>query len=140
MKETAIGDLLVQAGLVDTAGLCQAREAQVRNQVSLGKALANLGLADEDLSAAAIAKKLRMELLGNVVPPIASEVAILLPPDFCRKRLVLPLSVQGGMLRLAMTDPFDLSTIQDVEFQTSKRVTAVVVSETKLESLLKRTY
>ena len=140
MKETAIGELLMHAGLVDAPGLSQAREAQVQNAASLGKTLANLGLADEESSAAAIAKKLHMELLGNEPVSIASEVAILLPADFCRRRLVLPLSVHGGMVRLAMTDPLDLSTIQDVEFQTSKRVTAVVASETKIENLLRKTY
>jgi type IV pilus assembly protein PilB len=140
MKESAIGDLLMQAGLVDASGLLQARETQVQKAMSLGKALAILGLVDEEISTAAIAKKLHMESVGNEIPQVTSEVRILLSADFCRKKLVIPLNITGGVLRLAMTDPLDLATIQDAEFQTGKRVTAVVAGETQIQTLLKKYY
>jgi type IV pilus assembly protein PilB len=140
-KEVVIGDLLVQAGLVDADGLLRAKEAQQKNQTSLGRALATLGLAKEQDISATIAEKLHLEILNpDVLPECGAEVAAILPADFCRKRLVIPLGVQGKILRLAVVDPMDYSTTQDAEFRSGKRVVSVVASQTVIETLLKQMY
>jgi type IV pilus assembly protein PilB len=139
-KKAAIGDLLVREGIIDSSGLSLAREAQEKYAISLSKALATLGLADEPRQVAAIAKSLHLESLSGELPDVAAEVAILLPADFCRKRLVAPLSLQGNTLRLALVDPIDYSTMQDAEFRTGKRVVAVVSGETYIQSLIHKIY
>ena len=140
VKEAALGDLLVRAGIIDAEGLARAREAQEKEGVSLSKALVTLGLADEQGVTGAIAKSLKLESLGAELPEIPAEVAALLPSDFCRKRMVVPLSLQGKILRLALADPMDYSTTQDAEFRTGKRVVAVVASQTQIQSLIQQYY
>jgi type IV pilus assembly protein PilB len=139
-KETAIGDLLVRAGIIDATGLSRARETQEKSGISLTKALATLGLADEQRMVAAIAKSMRLEALEPELPEVPAEVAALLPADFCRKRAVVPLSIQGKILRLALADPMDYSTIQDAEFRSGKRILAVVASHTQIQSLIHQIY
>jgi type IV pilus assembly protein PilB len=139
-KESAIGDLLVRAGIIDSLGLSRAQEAQKKEGISLSRALLTLGLASEQGIAAAIAKSMQIELLGAELPEIPAEVASLLPSDFCRKRMVVPLSLQGKTLRLALADPMDYSTTQDVEFRTGKRVAAVVAGQTQIQSLIQKIY
>ncbi|GAC1666353.1 MAG: GspE/PulE family protein [Candidatus Acidiferrum sp.] len=140
-KEAAIGDLLLQAGLVDPAGLARAREAQHKNNTSLGRALATLGIAGEQYVSAAIAQNLHLELLTlDTLPEACADLAAVLPAEFCRKRLVAPLSLQGKVLRLAIADPMDYSTTQDAEFRSGKRVVLVVASQTLLDTLLKQLY
>src|SRR5712692_7905544 len=99
-------------------------------------ALRTPGLAVEQGTAAAIAKSLQLEWLSGELPEVPPEVAALLPDDFCRKRMVAPLSLQGKTLRLALTDPMDYSTTQDVEFRTGKRVVGVMASSTSIQTLL----
>ncbi len=140
LKEAAIGDLLVRAGLIDSTGLTRALEVQEQKGLSLGKALATLGLADEEVASAAIARTLRMEVLRSELPDVTEEVSALLPADFCRTRMVAPLSLDGNALRLALTNPLDYSTIQDVEFRTNKRVVVVVGCQTLIEMLLNKVY
>ncbi len=139
-KKAAIGDLLVREGIIDSAGLSLAREAQEKYAISLSKALTTLGLADEQRQVGAIAKSLHLESLIGELPEVAAEAAILLAADFCRKRLVAPLSLQGKTLRLALVDPMDYSTMQDVEFRTGKRVVAVVSGETQIQTLIHKIY
>ena len=139
-KDAVLGDVLMRAGVVDATGLSRAQEVQNRESVSLGRALAMLSLADEKVTAAAIADGLHLELLGPELPEVAAEVAALLPGEFCHQRIVAPLSVQGRVLRLAMADPLNLFTIQDVEFRTNKGVVAVVASEALLRNLLSQLY
>jgi Type II secretion system (T2SS), protein E, N-terminal domain len=140
VKQGRVVDLLVQDGLLDQHGLDQALQIQVRDGGSLGRIVAGLGLAAEDEVNRALAKGLGLTYvdLGAQSPPAESDLC--LPPQFCRDRLVLPLGVQDHSLRLAMANPFDQATVQDVEFRTSKWVTAVVASETALLKMLRGLY
>jgi type IV pilus assembly protein PilB len=140
LKETIIGDLLVRSGIIDATGLARAQEAQEKDGISLSKALVTLGLANEQGMVAAIATGTRLESLGPELPEVLAEVAALLPSDFCRKRTVVPLSLQGKILRLALADPMDYSTIQDAEFRSGKRVLPVVGGHTQIQSLIQKIY
>jgi type IV pilus assembly protein PilB len=139
-KDALIGDHLVRTGLIDSSGLSRGREAQQKQGISLGKALASLGLADEEAVSAAIAKTLHLQLLTGDKPDVRPEIAALLPGDFCNKRLVAPLGLEGHALRVAFVDPMDFATTQDVEFRTGKRVVAVVASQTSIRALLDQLY
>jgi type IV pilus assembly protein PilB len=135
-----VGDLLIRAGVVDAAGLARGLEAQSRRPMTLGRALAGLGLAEESAVAAAIASALHLEFLGGEPPEISEAVAALLPVEFCRKRGVAPLALDGSILRVATTDPVDYSVLQDVQFRIGKKAVAVVVTETWLEQVFARLY
>src|SRR3984893_8188375 len=139
-KESMIGNLLVRAGLIDSLGLSRAKEAQEKSGISLSRALTTLGLADEQSVTAGIAKSLHLDSLGAELPNIPAEVGAVLPADFCRKHMVVPLSLQGKTLRLALIDPMDLTTTQDAEFRTGKRVVAVVAGPTSIQALLDKIY
>jgi len=139
-KESAIGNILVRAGLIDLAGLVRAQALQQKEGISFGKALITLGLADEQGMTSTIAKSLKLELLDAELPEVSAEVAALLPADFCRTRLVVPLSAPNKVLRLAVADPLDYSMTQDVEFRTGRRVIAVVATPNAIQSLIERIY
>ncbi len=140
VSEALIGDLLIRAGLIDTSALSRAREEQQKRVISLSSALANLGLADERGITVAIAKSLQLESLSAELPDVSPDVSALLPADFCRKRQIVPLSLKGKALRLAVINPMDYATTQDAEFRSGKRVTAVVASEASIRALLDRVY
>ena len=140
VSEALIGDLLIRAGLIDRSALSRARDEQQKCGISLASALANLGLADERGISVAIAKSLQLESLSAELPDVSPDVSALLPADFCRKRQIVPLGLKGKALRLALIDPMDYATTQDVEFRTGKRVTAVVASETSIRALLDHVY
>ena len=139
-NDVIIGELLVRAGLIDSSALAQAREVQKKDGTSLARALETLRLADGEAVSAAIAESLHLELLRGDMPEVLPEVVALLAGDFCRKRLIVPLSVEGNSLRLALADPMDYSTIQDMEFRAGKRVVAVVAAESSIQSLLDKFY
>src|SRR6202521_603926 len=107
LNEALIGDLLGRAGLIDSSGLSRFRELQQREGVSLSNDLAKLEFADEQSIFAAIAESLHLEVISEEKPEILAEVIGLLPSNFCRKRLAVPLSLQGKILRVAFADPTD---------------------------------
>jgi type II secretory ATPase GspE/PulE/Tfp pilus assembly ATPase PilB-like protein len=109
----SVEDLLARAALIDSSGIERALEIQSKSGGSLSKILADLGL-----------------------PEVLPQPTGLLPMDFCRERSVVPLNLKGNSLRLAMVNPLDYPTIQDVTFRTGKEVIAVAASESAVLSLL----
>ncbi len=140
MKRPVVHEILSQSGLVDEAGLAKALEIQARDGGSLGRIAAELGLASEEDVARAVAKGLGLEYvnLDETGQPAAEDLC--LPAAFCRQRKVLPLGARGGSVRLAMADPLDHATIQDVEFRTSTWVVAVVAAESAIMKRLKHLF
>src|SRR5262245_61456416 len=133
-----VGDALIRAGLVDAAGLARGLEAQTRQSTTLGRALADLGLADEAAVASAMASALRLEFLDGEFPLVEESVGAMLPATFCQKRNIAPLSLSGNSLRVAMSNPSDYSALQDAAFRTGKTAVAVVVTQTWLERFFQK--
>jgi type II secretory ATPase GspE/PulE/Tfp pilus assembly ATPase PilB-like protein/ActR/RegA family two-component response regulator len=133
-----LGEILIELGLIDEAGLKRALEVQSREGGTLGRAVSGLGLANEQQVSHALADWFRLECLSR--PEAVSSVATLLPADFCRKRLVAPMGLENRTLRLAMADPLDIAAIQDVEFRTGLTVVPVVAGESIVTAVIDRLY
>jgi type IV pilus assembly protein PilB len=118
--------------LIDGAGLARVLEVQARDGGSLGRIAASMGLASEEAVARAIAETLGLEFIDPASSHLPPAPDAALPLDFCRKRRILPLAVAGPTLRLAMADPLDHATLQDVEFRTGKWVRPSVAAETEI--------
>src|SRR5213593_3171359 len=105
-----VGDLLIRRGLVDEAGLARAAAAQASNPSTLGRALARLGIAEESDVAIETATALHLpffEYAEDQPLEISPAAVALLPAEFCRKRGVLPLVVEGNLLKVGVIDPLD---------------------------------
>src|SRR2546427_9262894 len=120
--------------------LFRALEIQARDGGSLGRIVADLGLCTEDAVAHAVASGLGLEYVNLDEADLPAESDLCLPPEFCRQRRVLPLGVKDRAMRLAMSDPLDLGTLQDAEFRSSRRAVAVVAAESAILRILKRLY
>jgi len=138
VTRSPVGDILLKAGLLDEQGLARVLEIQDRDGGTPGKIVARLGLADEGAVARAIAQGLGLPFDALDSDPESVEPTDVLPPEFCWKRMVVPLGSDARSLRLAMANPLDQSTLQDVEFRSDRWVRAVVSTETAIVRLLKR--
>jgi type IV pilus assembly protein PilB len=133
-----VGELLIREGVCDAAAVARALDVQSKERVTIGRALAILGLAEESVAAAAIAKALHLEYLEGALPDVGPEVAALMPAEW--KKRAVPLGVDGKRLRVAIANPLDDSVLRDIEFRTGKKTVAVVVTESWLERLADRLY
>jgi type IV pilus assembly protein PilB len=138
LKQPVVENLLVRSGVLDSEGLARALEAQAQAGGSLARAAAGLGLCEESAAARAIAKGLGLDFVDLTGTAAADLPDLHLPPDFCRTRLVVPVKLIDRSLRLAMANPLDQSTVQDVEFRTSKWVIPMVAAESDILNTLKR--
>ncbi|HKQ62833.1 MAG TPA: ATPase, T2SS/T4P/T4SS family [Candidatus Polarisedimenticolaceae bacterium] len=137
-RSPSLGDVLLQAKVIDAVGLARVLETHSRDGGSVAKIVADLGLAAEEVVCRAIADGLGLGYVSFSDELLPSIPAAALPAGFCRERKIVPLGIDGRQLRLAMADPLDQSTIQDAEFRTSKWVVPIVATESAIVRALDR--
>jgi type IV pilus assembly protein PilB len=134
-----LGRLLVSDRLLSEVDLSRALEAQRGSGKRLGEILLSLRLIDESALARSLATQLS---LPYQEPPLPFDPAAtaLVRVELARGRAVLPLAITPRRLRLAMADPLDLATVDDVRFQTGRTVEPVVATATAVADGLDRAY
>lgn len=135
----ALGQLLVELGALDARALEAALATRRDPGTRLGAFLVQRGDLHPDDVSRALARQLGLEHERGPLEP-APEALSLLPEAVARASRVLPLSVRGRTLRLAMDDPLDVGTAEDVRFRTGRRVEPVVVSPDVLAEAFDRAW
>lgn len=138
-KPKILGQLLVESGAVSEELLDRALSEQSGTGLRIGNLMVQRGWVDDE----AVARCLSIQLgLPYQPPPLqpALEALEAVRPELARQGKVLPLTATPRTLRLAMADPLDLGVLDDVQFQSSRRVDAVVVSTVALLDGLARCY
>jgi type IV pilus assembly protein PilB len=136
-----LGDLLVEQGIISEVQLSNSLKYHRETGAMLGEALTQLGYTTPDQIADALAWQgtYGLSALSELMPN-PSAVA-LLTEKFCRARQVLPIDfTQNHALVLAMVDPTDVLTIDDVRLITSLEVAPVASTLGVLSEALETVY
>jgi len=132
-----LGELLVEAGLIDAAQLQEALIHQKAHGGRLGSTLVALGyLSDRDLEGS-LGRQLGLQTceVESIHPP--PEVLRLVPEALIRKYEVIPLELRGRTLVLGMTDPGNFCALDEIRFSTSAReVEPRLITETTYRRFL----
>ncbi len=132
-----LGRILLDTGAIAREALTRALQEQRQTGDRLGTTLVRMRACGEEEVAQALARQLN---LPYVPPPLeAGEDALpRVGESLARSKTVLPLHAEDRMLRLAMADPLDLATADDVQFRTGLRVEPVVASPSAISEALDR--
>ena len=132
-----LGRLLLDTGAITREALSRALEEQRQTGERLGTTLVRMKACGEEDVARGLARQLN---LAYVPPPLEAHGDALprVGEGLARANSVLPLGVANRVLRLAMADPLDLATADDVQFRTGLRVEPVVASRSAIAEALDR--
>jgi type IV pilus assembly protein PilB len=129
-----LGALLVASGLLDQLQLDSALARQKANGRRLGEVLVRDSFVSETDLVRALAGQLHLEIadLSQVSP---SPAAIgLLPRDFIIRHRLLPFRLDDeGTLVVAMTDPLDVVTLDEIRLRTKRSVKAAICGESAFD-------
>ena len=131
-EKKSLGEALVELGLVTSEKLKKAKEEADRTKEPLRRVLIRLGMVDEDAIISFFGDQLgipRIDFSNYILDP---KVVDILPENFCRKNLIMPLFKIGDALTIAMVDPLDIFTLDEVRLKTGCEVDPVVVSEKEI--------
>lgn len=135
-----LGELLVRSKRISLEQLRSAQEAQRRDQVSLGYALAKMGYISDDEITDFLSQQYRVQSIDLSQYEIDSETLKLINNEVCTRHKIIPVSRAGASLIVAMADPSNLHAIDDVKFLTGYSVEPVVASEAAIMAAIERYY
>ena len=135
-----IGEILIERGRLDAAGLERALRVQQETGEKLGAMLVTLGLVAQRDVAEALASQLDLPLVEAAAYPELPILEELVSARFLRDACAMPLAEGEHELTLAMADPTDSYTINAFEMVTGRKVRPQVAIPTELEAALDRLY
>lgn len=129
-------DVLLKKGLLGKKDAEKARENHRSNGENFTDTLVKMGLITREEVAKALADELRIpyiDLTNYELDPKAMEA---LPEGMVRKYRVVPLSLSGGVLTLATSDPLNVVTIDYISATTDLQIRTVVSPSGQIEDAI----
>ena len=105
---------------------------------SLGVCLVSQGWDDEEAALRSLSEWLGIRFVDLTEFEIDHTAAAGIPPELIQKNRVVPLSVEGTQLVLAMENPLDFQTVDHLEILTGKKIERVVAVESYLRSAMQQ--
>jgi type II secretion system protein E len=136
----AFGDLLVERGLLAQADLERAIAEQKRTGEFLGTVLTRLGLVAEDRLLPLLAEHMGSPYvrLGDLRVP--ADILAKVPPKFATHYRLMPLSFADQTLQVAIADPFDVQTLDELKLLLDCEVRPVLASARDIQEAIQRHY
>jgi CheY-like chemotaxis protein len=136
-----LGDILVEAEIISKKTLEKALARQKEAKQRLGEVLEGMGVISEEELADALGTQLKFKTVKNFVDnSFSQELLDLLPSDFAMKKLVFPLKQKNLMLAVAITDPFDMETMEMLARITGLQIIPVISSRREILDAITRHY
>ncbi len=136
-----LGDILVEADIISRKTLEKALERQKISKMRLGTVLEEMGVLTEDELAEALGSQFNFKTIKSFVNQnFPQELLDLLPSDMVMKKLVFPLKQKDHMLAVAITDPFDMETMELLTRITGCQVMPVISTRKEILAAISKFY
>ncbi|MCM2264143.1 MAG: hypothetical protein NDI73_03015 [Desulfuromonadales bacterium] len=136
-----LGELLVKEQLISQGELEEALQAQVIFGGKLGTILIEMGLISEKTLAGVLKQQFGFPCAQpEDLEDIPRSVIEIISLELAEKFLVVPVSLSGRKLTLAMADPRNLQAIDEISFRTGYIVLPMLALEVRLYFALERYY
>ncbi len=135
-----IGQILIETGAITSEQLELALKEQKQTGEKLGQILQRLGICSEHEIARVLASQAGVSFVSLHEEWVAQEALDLLPGAYAEQHGVLPLTLRGKTLVLAMANPLDLDTIDEIGRMTGHYVEVVHATDSEIQEALERYY
>jgi MSHA biogenesis protein MshE len=136
-----LGDLLVHEGIIEEQDLLSALKEQKASGRKLGATLIDQGVISEPQLLRFLAQQLNVPFLDISQRQIPSKIANLLPEVFARRFKALVIEDQGDSVLLGMSDPADLSSLDQLApMLAPKEIALAVVQESQMMAAFDNLY
>ncbi|RAK21377.1 type IV pilus assembly protein PilB [Anoxybacillus vitaminiphilus] len=134
-----LGDLLVEAGLITPEQLQEALKEKAPGQ-KLGDALLQRGYITEQQLIEVLEFQLGIPHVSLYRYPIDPKLTNLVPKEFAKRHMVMPLKAEGDRLLVAMADPMDFFVIDDLRLSTGFHIETAIASKDDILRAINKYY
>ena len=133
-------EILLRDQLITPENLDRAIEEQERSGGELSRILLRLKLIVEDQLSIVLSEALQLPLINLNLFRIDPSLLKLIPKETAEKNLLIPISRLNDQLTIAMVDPMDMLTIDNIKAMTSMSVSVVLARPKEMRAAIERCY
>lgn len=136
-----LGELLIERGVITEEQFQKAMGVQKeRGGFLIGEILIELGFLKEEDIAQTLTAQYGFPFLPLSNYEIGSEVIDIIPARIARQSMLVPIDKIGNNLTIAMSNPLDVHTIEDIEILTSCNVQVFVSTSSDIKRAIEKYY
>ena len=135
-----LGNFLVREGLITSEQLEKALQEQKTNGGMLGSNLVRMGYIEEAELMEFLSKQFGVPSTDPCKLDVDPDVIEMIPGNIVQKYRIVPISLEGQTLTIAMVDPSNIFIIDDIKFLTRKNIRVTVATESSIKSAMDRFY
>ncbi len=141
-KQKKIGQILMEMGKVEEKELKEALEFQqeMEDQKKIGEILIGRGEISERDLAEALGQQYDMPVVNLNSMQVSEQAVESVPGDIATEHDIFPVKKQDGELTVAMSDPLDFQTLDNLRFILDCEVQCVLTTETEVQEGIQRYY
>jgi type IV pilus assembly protein PilB len=134
-----LGDLLVETGMISDEQL-KATLAEKAEGQKLGDALLQRGLITEQQLIEVLEFQLGIPHINLYRYPFDTSLLTLVPKEMAKRNLVIPLKKEGEKLFVAMSDPMDFFTVDDLRLSTGFHIETAIATKDDIIRAINKYY
>jgi type IV pilus assembly protein PilB len=135
-----IADLFIDQGLMDRAQADDVLLETIQNGKAIEQAMIDNGIVDEEQFYRAIADAIGTEMIDLDAVEFTPKILRLIPAGLARLHRALPIGEDGNAIRVALIDPLDMQTIEDLRFALGRDIEVVLAPCLLIEERLRKHY
>jgi len=136
-----VGNLLLEAGILDEDGLQQVLGSIVQYGGTFVQNLVRLGLVEEERLAEFLSERLGLSRIEeSQLDNLPAFLTRMVSADLVLAHRLVPVMLHQGQLYLAMSDPTDRVGLEEVAFATGYQTRPVVAREGTIQQAMARYY
>jgi len=140
MASERLGELLVREKLITADQLEKAIQDTRNTGARLGSSLAKLGYLGEKEFLGFLSNQYGIPAIDLNEFEVDKEVLDLVTRDLCMKHIIIPVNRAGNTLIVAVSDPSNMSALEDLRFVTGYNIEMVVASEESIKKAMDKFY
>jgi len=135
-----IGDILLEKQLITQQELDMALKEHQNTKEFLGQTLVRLNMITEEKLLKVLAEQQGIQFLNLKEAKISQEVIDNVPAKFAWHYKVMPTRIDGNVLTVAISNPFDMWPIDDLETNLGYRVEIALAESSDITEAIKKYY
>ncbi len=135
-----LGQLLLERGLITRPALERALQEQKQTGEFLGAILIKTGAISEEALLPILSEKLRLPFVRLREVTVQPEALAMVPAKFATHYRLLPLRVDDSTLQIAIADPFNVQTLDELKLLLGCEIKPVLAGSRDIDEAIQRHY
>ena len=133
-----LGEILVEWGVISPESVTEALKYGMDHGKRIGEALIELELCGEEDVVKALATQFGLQYIDMDHLTKDPDVLELIPTKIAEENLVLPLGEEGGRLKVIISDPLDLETLDLLRFRLNREIIPTLAPAGKIKRFIEK--